>query len=343
MRPSILRTTASLALLLAFCTLLERARAESAAPLELERTIALVNTSGRIDHMAVDLARKRLFVAELGNGTVDVVDLASGTVVRRIKGLREPQGVGYSDKADLLVVASAGDGSVRFYSGADMSPVASLSLGDDADNVRIDPRTGNVVVGYGSGGLAIIDPVTRAKIADITLPGHPEGFQIDAASGTAFVNIPDNHQIAIVDLTTGRTAAVWRVPGIGGNFPMAFAPSENLVAAVFRSPPRLILIDAGKGNVIGTFQSCSDADDVFFDDRRKRIYVSCGSGEIDAWQREASGYRPMPATATDGSARTSLFVPEFDRLFVARRAGLLGSTGSIGVYRATTDTNRPSS
>ena len=43
-------------------------------PLVLEATIPLENTGGRIDHMAVDLRRQRLFVAELGNGTVDVVD-----------------------------------------------------------------------------------------------------------------------------------------------------------------------------------------------------------------------------------------------------------------------------
>ena len=52
--------------------------AEPGPPLVLERTIPLPGVSGRIDHMAVDLRRGRLFVAELGNGTIDVVDLAEG-------------------------------------------------------------------------------------------------------------------------------------------------------------------------------------------------------------------------------------------------------------------------
>src|SRR3978361_401719 len=64
----------------------------------LVRTIPLADVSGRIDHMAVDLRRGRLFVAELGNNTVDVVDLASGKIIQRIKGLKEPQGVGYAPK-----------------------------------------------------------------------------------------------------------------------------------------------------------------------------------------------------------------------------------------------------
>ena len=71
------------------------------------------DVSGRIDHMAVDLRRGRLFVAELGNNTVDVVDLAAGRAVHRISGLREPQGIGYAPAADVIAVANAGDGSVR--------------------------------------------------------------------------------------------------------------------------------------------------------------------------------------------------------------------------------------
>lgn len=69
-----------------------RAGAETPAPLALERTIALPNVSGRIDHLSVDLARKRLLVAELGNGTVDVIDLDGARAVGRIAGLKEPQG-----------------------------------------------------------------------------------------------------------------------------------------------------------------------------------------------------------------------------------------------------------
>jgi hypothetical protein len=125
--------------------------AETTQPLVLEATIPLQGVSGRIDHMAVDLKRGRLLVAELGNDTVDVVGLSAASVMHRIGGLKEPQGVGYDPTADLVIVANAGDGSVRMFRGEDLAPVESLSLGDDADNVRIDPRNGAIVVGYGRG------------------------------------------------------------------------------------------------------------------------------------------------------------------------------------------------
>jgi hypothetical protein len=204
------------------------ARAEEA--LSLEGKIALPGVAGRIDHMAVDLARKRLLVASLGNGTLDVVDLAGGRRVKQITGLREPQGVAYAQKPDLVAVASAGDGSVRFFRGEDLSPAGSLALGNDADNVRIDPPTGNVIVGYGIGGLAIIDPEKRLKIGDIKLAAHPESFQLDATSGRVFVNVPDAGQIAVVDLASVKQIASWTVPGLGGNFPLAIDDSGAAVA-----------------------------------------------------------------------------------------------------------------
>jgi hypothetical protein len=132
--------------------------AEPNPPLQLEATVPLADVSGRIDHMAIDLARNRLILAELGNGTVDVIHLSVGKPVQRLSGLREPQGVGYMASTDLIAVASAGDGSVRLYRGEDLAPVAALSLGDDADNVRVDPRNETFVVGYGSGGVAGAEP-----------------------------------------------------------------------------------------------------------------------------------------------------------------------------------------
>jgi hypothetical protein len=307
------------------------ARAE--ALLLLETTIPLHNVSGRIDHMAIDLPRKRLMVAELGNNSVDIIDLDNGSSVHRISRLREPQGIGYAGRADTILVANAGDGSVRLFNARDFSPVGRVELSDDADNVRIDPRNGLAVVGYGSGGLALIDPAARTKVADVLLPAHPEGFQIDPSSGRAYVNIPDAHQIAVVDLNARRVVANWPTRNASANFPMALDPSQSLIASVFRSPPVLQLLDSATGEERKRTATCGDADDVFFDPRRARIYISCGAGDVTVLEHKAADWATLGTIQTASGARTSLFVPELDRLFVAERAGLLGSEAAIRVYR----------
>lgn len=306
-------------------------RAEDAPPLSLDATIALPDTRGRIDHLAIDLARGHLFVAELGNGSVDVVDLATNRVVRRITGLKEPQGVVYAASADRVAIASAGDGTVRLFTADDFAPAGVIDLGEDADNARLSPDGKNIVVGYGTGGLAIIDPARAAVRAKIPLSAHPEGFQI-TREGRVYINVPDAHGITVADLNDGKTVAKWTVPGVSGNFPLALG-EPGIVAAVFRDPARFVRIDETTGRELSRSDVCGDADDVFFDAKRRRYYVSCGAGAVAVFQMTGTAVQALAPVATSGGARTSLFVPERDHLFVAVRAGLLGSDASIRVMR----------
>src|SRR5215471_14592338 len=301
-------------------------------PLVLETTIPLKDVSGRIDHMAVDLARHRLAVAELGNDTVDVIDLSSGRVVHRIADLKEPQGVAFAAAADVLVVANGDDGSVRFFGADDVTPIGRIDLGGDADNVRIDKDTGRVVVGYGAGGLAVIDPAARAKLADVPLPVHPEGFQLAPDGKRAYVNLPDARQAAVVDLTSGKQVATWPMKDRRSNFPMAIDVAGTTVAIAFRGPPRLVLFDAATGAERASIGTCGDADDVFFDEARQRIYVSCGEGMVDVLDRRDGKVQRVARVPTSSGARTALFLPVLDRLYVAARAGS-GGEARILVYR----------
>ena len=290
------------------------------APLVLETKIPLGEVSGRIDHLAIDAKRQRLFVAELGNNSLGVVDLAAGKVLHRIAGFNEPQGVAYVPFADSIYVANAGDGSVRVLRGVDLAPIGRVDLGDDADNVRIDTRHNRVLVGYGKGALAVVDPASQTKTADLRLKAHPEGFQIDETGTRVFVNVPDARDIEIVDLAAGSTRSV-PIQGAGSNFPMAIDAAARRVLVVFRSPPTLMALSSEDGHVVATADTCGDADDVFVDAKRRRMYVSCGDGFIDVLEPAETSYRHLARVPTVSGARTSLFVPELDRLFVAVRAG----------------------
>jgi DNA-binding beta-propeller fold protein YncE len=305
--------------------------AEPQPPLVLEATIPLDQVAGRIDHMAVDLGRRWLIVAELGNGSVDVIDLATAKVAHRIAGLKAPQGVAAT--GDIIAAANADDGTLRLFHAGDFSAARTVALGEDADNVRVDPRGSRLIVGYGTGGLAIIEPATGAKLAEVPLAAHPEGFQLDPRTGRIYVNVPDARQIAVVDFALGKQVASWTAPDLRENFPLAIDESGATVASVFRRPARLVLIEAASGAVKANVATCGDADDVFFDTRRHRIYVSCGEGVVEVFQQDAEGPRRIARILTSSGARTSLFVPELDRLFVAARAGLLGSAASILVLR----------
>lgn len=289
------------------------------APLRLETKIPLGDVTGRIDHMAVDLARRRLFVAELGNNSVGVVDLDKGAVLRRISGLREPQGVAYLPATDSLYVANAGDGVVRVFRGADYADAGQIALGADADNIRFDSTAQRLVVGYGNGALALIEPAAREKSASYALPAHPESFQIDAKTDRIFVNVPSAHAIVVLDRVAGKQLASWPMRH-GGNFPMMLDAEQQRVFSVFRSPAKLAAFATGSGRPLFEADVCGDSDDLFLDSKRRRVYVSCGEGAVDVFEEKGGGLQRIARVPSVGGARTSLFVPDIDRLFVAVRA-----------------------
>jgi DNA-binding beta-propeller fold protein YncE len=305
--------------------------AAAPAPLVLEGKIALGPVGGRIDHLAVDLRRRRLFVAELGNDSVGVVDLAAAQLLRTIAGFNEPQGIGYEPTTDTIYIANAGDGSVRLLRGEDFAPVGRIELGGDADNVRIDPSHRRVLVGYGDGALAIIDPASRTRAGDVPLPGHPEGFQLIDDGTRAAVNLPGAHRIGIADLAGGRLHLV-STGALAANFPMAIDRAAGRVLVAFRGPPMLAAYTIQGGNLADRLPICADADDLFVDAKRRRVYVSCGAGVVDVLQDSGSGYPRLARIPTASGARTSLFVPELDRLYVASRASG-GEAAAIWVFR----------
>lgn len=299
---------------------LSAATASAAEPaLVLEGKIALGKVSGRIDHLAIDLQRQRLFVAELGNDTVGVIDLRT-TTVRTLDGFREPQGIGYARATDEVYVANAGDGSVRILAGEDLASKGRIELGDDADNVRIDASASRVFVGYGKGALAVIDAPSYHKVANIPLKGHPESFQLDPATGRAFVNVPDAGHVAVVDIASAKQVASWQVPGLRSNFPMTVDNDGGQVFVAYRRPAKLVVFAGRDGTVVNTLDLCDDSDDVFFDARRHRLYASCGAGAVDVFERSPQGWAHKDRIPTVSGSRTSLFVPELDRLYLAVRA-----------------------
>jgi DNA-binding beta-propeller fold protein YncE len=327
------RTLRLLVIALAICGGCAAGQTAEDEALVLESKVPLGDVRGRIDHLAVDLGRKRLFVAELENNSVGIVDLFAGKLLRRISGLKEPQGVGYIPSIDALYVANGGDGSVRIFGGDDYAPQGRIDLGEDADNVRVDLTTNTVFVGYGAGALAVIDPMTRKKIDEIRLSAHPEGFQISASTDRIFVNLPERRSIVAIDRPSGQQRASWPMQNATGNFPMTLDEANQRVIVAFRNPARLGVFAMTSGEKITEQDTCGDSDDVFIDAKRMRVYVTCGDGSIDVFAVEQTSYRRLTRIRTVPGARTSLFIPAMDRLALAARATAT-QPAAVWLYRA---------
>src|SRR5277367_6663968 len=292
--------------------------AQAVQPLRLGTTIELPDVQGRIDHLSIDVKRQRLFVSALGNNTVEVIDLKAGKRVKTISGLQEPQGVLYVPATNRLYVANAKDGSVRVFEGSSYAPLKTLDYGDDADNLRYDSDNKRIYVGYGSGALGEIDEGNKG--GEIKLDAHPESFQLEKNSPRIFVNLPDSQKVAVIDRVKSAVVTSWPTGDAQSNFPMALDEADGRLFIVSRKPAALVVLDTRSGAVVAKLPTVGDSDDLFYDQRRKRIYVSGGEGAIAVYQqKDADHYGKIAQLETVRGARTSLFVPELSRLFLAVR------------------------
>ncbi len=292
--------------------------AQSAVPLKLKETVALPGVEGRIDHFAFDAGGERLFVCALGNNTVEVLDLQKGERVHTISGLGSPQGLVYMSELNRLFIANDKGGVCRIYDAKTFQAVGELNLKDDADNVRYDDSSKRIYVGFGSGGIAIVNAVDGKQIGSIKLSAHPEAFELEKQGKRIFVNVPNSRHVAVIDRDKGEVVTTWKTDLAFGNFPMALDEANHRLFIGCRMPSKLIVLNTDSGDVVAKIDISGDPDDVFYDSKRHRIYAICGAGKIDIIeQTDASNYKALTKIDTAEGARTGLFVSERDTVFVA--------------------------
>jgi WD40 repeat protein len=300
--------------------------------LKLQKEIQLQDVRGRIDHMAVNVREKLVYVAALGNNTVEVIDLSKGVVVHSIKGVQEPQGIAFIPEQNEIAVASGGNGDCVFFDASTFQQVATIHLDGDADNIRYDSTERKMYVGYGNGGMALIDPVVHKQTDDLKLSAHPESFQLDKKTNKLYVNLPDDHSIAIIDLKRFDLVDTWKIGDYRANYPMTLDTANNMVFVGYRKPALLVGYDCQTGKKKSSHELVGDVDDIFYYADRNEIIASGGDGYINIFETESeSGFKLIANIPTRDGARTALLISALQTFILAERA--TGSkNATIAVY-----------
>ena len=288
------------------------------AGLELKQTIPLPGVEGRIDHLDLDAAGERLFVCALGNNTAEVLDLRKSERIHSISGLGAPQGLAYIAELNRLFIANDKGGLCNFYDAKSWQLTGTVDFQDDADNVRYDSATKQIYVGFGEGGIGVVNATDGKRISSIKLAAHPEAFELEKHGRRIFVNVPNANQVAVIDRDKGEVISTWKPDGAAANFPMALDEASHRLFIACRTPAKLIALNTDSGATVATLDISGDADDVFYDAKRRRLYAICGEGFVDIIeQTDADHYKRAVKVPTASGARTGLFVAERDGLFIA--------------------------
>src|SRR6266705_704955 len=301
------------------------ASAPKRALLLLVQEIPLPNVGGRIDHFTFDAKRKRVIGAALGNNTVEVVDTFAGRDIHSIAGAADPQGVVFVGDLNKLFVANGTDGKLRIYEGDSFTLLNTVDIGEEADNVRYDPAEKKVYVAFGGdegGGIAVLDAASGKRLEDAAkLDAHPESFQIATSKPVIYANIATKAKVVLIDRNTHKVTD-WPLKNGKSNYPMALDEADHRIFVVTRRPAQLVVIDTDTGAMVASVPCVNDADDVYYDAGRKRIYIPGGEGFLSVIQQtDRDHYQSLAKVPTTIGARTGLWYEKRDRFYLAVPAG----------------------
>lgn len=287
----------------------------------LER-IQKIRLNGRpekkLDHMALDAKRDRLYLANMANRTLDIIDLKTGKVLKEIPEQKGIQGVTYSPELDRIFVGLGVDGICNAFDGETFKLLKSLPFPTDADNVRYDPRTGVVYVAHLEKSLGIVDAKTLEAKADMKLPGFSESLTLEKDRPRMYMNTPSPPEVMVFDRDKREVIARYPLKKASGNYPLALDEANKRLFTGCRKEPMVLVMDTETGKEIASVPVPHDIDDLFYDAKRKRLYAACGEGFLAVIRQvDADRYEALEKLSTGKLARTCLFDPESSRLFLA--------------------------
>jgi hypothetical protein len=324
--------------------LLVRAHAQDRPTLRQVQTIALPGVGGRLDHMAVDLEKKRLFVAAVADGSLEVLDLNTGKVINTIPGIKEAQDVLFLGGDFNRLYVSSLDGTLRIFQGETFRLIQAIKLEPDPNRLFYDPATDLIYFGYGGQNAgfdayerigvlramrgAQSDQFVADMIAPTFRPGHLAEMAMDD-DGRLLVCDSRADMIFQFDTRKRELLKNWAAHGDGAA-DMSLDRARHRLFVGTRIPAAMTVYDSRSGKEIASLPGPETMDGVSYDANLKRIYVSGGRwyGTPEAspgWlfvyqQQDADHYQLVSKITTRPGSGTSLFVPKLNRLYVASQA-----------------------
>src|SRR5262249_38766202 len=203
------------------------------------------------------------------------------------------------------------------FDGQSYELLRSISLGDDADNVRYNPRTNRAYVVHADKELSVIDAKDYSVRQPIALPTSLGAFKLESSRPRMYANAKNDGVIAI-DTDQDKIIGRFSVAPAGTNAAIAIDEPNRRLFIGCRRNPSLVVMDSDSGKVVARLPIPNDVDDLSFDPRWKRIFASCGEGAIAVIRQiDADRYESLGTITTVKRARTSIFNPENGHLYLA--------------------------
>jgi len=302
-----------------------------AAPLVLVRGIPVGPVVREITDLELDYANRRLFALESDSGTIAVIDLPTETVSQILRGLRTPRGLAHEPPNGQLYV-TLGDGNLAVLQGVPLRRTATLNIGSDLSRPYYDASSTRVYFGYGRHAIGVIDTAHNRALPSIGFDGDPGPLAFESLGARLFAGALGEARILIADRAASKQIGSWSTRNSSDAAALALDEDAGLLVVAFRHPPGLAWFNLTGGSLRGRTEACAQPGNLIIDSLRTRVYLTCGEGRIEIFQRGAGGnYSRIGAINTQPGATAALLAPTGDRLYLAVPSAA-GRLAEIRIY-----------
>jgi DNA-binding beta-propeller fold protein YncE len=271
---------------------------------------------GGFDYVYIDSAARRVY---LSHGTqVDVIDADSGKVVGTIAETPGVHGVAIASEFKHGFTSNGRENKVSMFDPATLALIKKIDVGKGPDGIYYDPASKRVFTNnHGSHDITAIDANSGEVVGTVKLNGDGEQAVI-GGDGLVYVNSEDTAEVVAFDPKSLEVKNRFPIGVAKTPTGLAYDPKSKRLFIGTREEPKMVVMDATNGKVIGSFPIGKGVDYAAFDPQSKLVFFSCGEGTLSIYhEKSADEYEDAGAVKTQPSAKTMAFDSKTKKIFLS--------------------------
>ncbi|MEY2603652.1 MAG: hypothetical protein QOH31_1433 [Verrucomicrobiota bacterium] len=304
----------------AFVLSLPTALLAEPAPLTLGQPIVVPGTKGRFDYLQIDEGLNRLLAAHTANGTLDIISLPDGKLIKSVSTGKTQGAVVDTDHNQYYASVSA-EKKLAIIDRQTLEITGTVSLPGPADALAYNSKNGLVYVCHDDGeDVWVVDPSTRKIVTAVKIPTQPEFVVYDPVTDKVFQNIKSQPVTLVIDPGPNLVAATWSTIPAQGPHGLAVNPKTHRLFSAGKNG-KLVVLDSVSGKSLGSVDIAEGVDQIAFDPGNQRIYCAAGQGKLTVLQETEEAVKSLGDVATPAGTHTLAVDPNTHSVWIAFAKG----------------------
>lgn len=268
------------------------------------------------DYLSIDSAARRLYVS---HGTeVEVLDADSGMLVGTITDTPGVHGIAMAPGIGHGFTSNGAENKVSIFDTKTLKLISKIDAGMEPDGIYYEPRTKRVFTNnHGSHDISAIDAASGKVVGTVKADGDGEQAVV-GADGLVYVNLEDKAEVLVFDPQSLEVKKRFPIGVAKTPTGLAYDGKTNRLFIGTRAEPKMIVMDAGSGEVLTSMPIGKGVDFAGFDPEARLIFFSCGAdGILNIFhEKSAREFEDAGPVTTQASAKTMAFDIKTKKIFL---------------------------